>query len=100
MTISPAQTNSLSISFDDPDGSPLTAGDIPRFVIQTSTNLVDWIPANLPVSTNANGSLSFSPPLSADSGQAFFRILSPAIQTVGEGLVTPRRRGAFGLAGI
>jgi hypothetical protein len=23
-----------------------------------------------------------------------------AIQTVGEGLVTPRRRGAFGLAGI
>lgn len=77
MGISSRQTNTLSVSFSAADGEPLTAADIPSFVIQTSTNLEDWTPANLPLSTNANGSLSFIiPPFSSNSSQGFYRILS------------------------
>jgi hypothetical protein len=71
------QTNQvLSVSFGDADGGLLTAQDISSFVIETSTNLIDWTPASLPVSTNAAGGLSFQAPISSGSGGGFYRILS------------------------
>jgi hypothetical protein len=72
-----AQTNhSLSISFGDADGGTLNAQDIASFVIQTSTNLIDWTTVNPVVSTNGNGGLSFQLPVSSSPGSGFYRILS------------------------
>jgi hypothetical protein len=69
--------NTLSVSFGDVGGGLLTAQDIPTFVIQTSTDLVNWTSVeNLPVTTNASGGLSFQVPLSTDPGCGFFRVLS------------------------
>jgi hypothetical protein len=71
------QTNQImSVSFGDADGGLLTAQDIPSFVIQTSTNLVDWTSIDLPISTNASGGLSFQLPSFSDPGCGFYRILS------------------------
>ena len=71
------QTNQImSVSFGDADGGLLTAQDIPSFVIQTSTNLVDWTSIDLPISTNASGGLSFQLPTFSDPGCGFYRILS------------------------
>jgi Immunoglobulin I-set domain len=66
----------LTVSFGDADGGLLTAQDIAGFVIQTSTNLVDWTPANLVISTNAVGGLSFQLPIPSDPGFGFYRLQS------------------------
>jgi hypothetical protein len=67
------QTNqSLSVAI----GGTLTAQEIASLVIQTSTNLVDWTPTNLPVITNGSGGLSFQAAKSSNPGSGFFRILS------------------------
>ncbi|MGA2748822.1 MAG: immunoglobulin domain-containing protein [Verrucomicrobiota bacterium] len=77
LSISFAQTNQiLSVSFADADGGQLSAQDISSFVIQTSTDLVDWTVTNLPVSTNASGGLSFDLPASPGLTCDFYRILS------------------------
>ncbi len=71
------QTNqTLSISFGDPGGGILTTQDIASFVIQTSTNLVDWASANPSISTNAGGGLSFQVPVPTNDGAGFYRVLS------------------------
>ena len=66
----------LIVSFNDASGGPLTAQDIPSFLIQTSTNLLDWTSTNLPLATNATGGLWFQLPLPADSDSGFYRVLS------------------------
>jgi len=77
LTASFAQTNqTLSVSFGDADGGTLSEQDISTFVIQTSTNLVDWAAVYLPISTNGNGGLSFQAPVSSDFPCGFYRILS------------------------
>jgi hypothetical protein len=71
------QTNqTLSISFGDSGGGVLTAQDIASFAIQSSSNLVDWMPINPAISTNASGGLSFQVPISSDPGGGFYRVLS------------------------
>jgi hypothetical protein len=76
LSVTSTPANRVSVSFSAADSEPLTGADIPSFVIQTSTNLVDWSPAILPLSTNGNGSLSFSPPVSPVAGRGFYRVLS------------------------
>jgi hypothetical protein len=67
------QTNqSLSVAIR----GTLTAQEIASLVIQTSTNLVDWTPTNLPFITNGSGGLSFQAPISSNPGSGFYRILS------------------------
>jgi hypothetical protein len=66
---------SFSISFSDADGGVLTAQDIGSFVVQTSTNLVEWTATNPPLVTNSNGGLSFQVPISP-LGLGFYRVLS------------------------
>lgn len=63
-----------SVSFGDADGGELTSNDIPSFVVQTSSNLVDWVTVNPVISTNPSGGLSFELP--ADPGGGFYRVIS------------------------
>src|SRR5258706_3775429 len=69
-------TQTFSVSFGDPDGASLAAEDITSFVIETSADLVDWTPTDLPLSTNSSGGLSFQLPISSDPGSGFYRVLS------------------------
>jgi hypothetical protein len=69
-------TGLLQVFFSDADGGLHTAQDIPTFVVQTSTNLVDWSAVSLTVVTNANGKLSFTMPVSTQLPSCFFRIQS------------------------
>jgi len=66
----------LTVSFNDASGGLLTAQDIASFVVQTSTNLVDWTSAKLPLSTNDSGGLWFQLPVPSDPGSGFYRVLS------------------------
>ena len=64
------------ISFTDSEGGILSAEDITNFAIETSTNLVDWTPADLPLSTNDSGGLMFQVTPCSNSTERFWRVLS------------------------
>jgi hypothetical protein len=66
----------LAISFQDADGGTLSSADIGTFLLQTSTNLVDWMPLNVPLSTNGTGGLVFQAPISSNPSTGFFRVVS------------------------
>jgi hypothetical protein len=70
-----AQINGLVTVSWNADGIQLNTQDIPAFIIETSSNLVDWVTTNPSVSTNLYGGLSFELPLSANPGCGFYRIL-------------------------
>jgi len=66
----------FSVSFGDADGGILTSQDISTFVVQSSTNLLDWTTVSSSVTTNGSGGLSFQVSPSSNLTQCFWRILS------------------------
>ncbi len=69
-------SHQLRVSFKDEDGSLLTTQDIPSFLVQSSSNLVDWATIAVPLATNATGGLSFSAPQSPVNVGQFYRVIS------------------------
>ena len=66
----------VHVSFIDGDGSVLSAQDIPSFLVQSSSNLVDWATIAVPLATNTTGGLSFSAPQTPVNVGTFYRVIS------------------------
>jgi hypothetical protein len=71
----PALTNnSVNVTSSDFDGGALTAGDLARFSVLISTNLMDWTNLPVPLIFN-NGSFRFTAPFITNQPIRFYRII-------------------------
>ncbi len=59
------------VSFTDPNGATLTSNDLPFFTVETSSNLVEWLPFTNGLSLT-NGRVRFNDPITAP--RRFYRV--------------------------
>ncbi|MGD0812757.1 MAG: hypothetical protein ABSA83_04075 [Verrucomicrobiota bacterium] len=63
------------ISFGDYNGGSLSAQDIPTFVLQASSNLLNWVTLPDAIVPTGNGQLGFIDNLQTVPPPVFFRVL-------------------------